>query len=120
MDWSTVVILAAITWLDGVRRVPSDALVLRRVLGGQWTVADSAVGRTFRLVSWWSPVTLPLVIPSGGIPEADTPTGARSETLAVRLERSRRVVGALRVLGALVIAGIALGIPAAVARFGAW
>jgi hypothetical protein len=121
MDWSTVVILAAVTWLDGVRRVPPDALVLRRVFGGRWTVADPAdVGRTFRLVSWWSPVTLPLVIPSGGIPEADSPTGARTETLAARLERSGRVVGALRVLGALVVAGIVLGIPAAVALFGAW
>lgn len=109
------------TWLDGMRRVPPDALVLRRVLGGQWTVADSGdIGRMWRLVSWWSPVTLALVIPSGGIPDADAPTEATDETLAARLARSQRVVGALRVLGALVIVGIVFGIPAAVARFGAW
>lgn len=121
MDWSTVVILAAVTLLEGVRRVPADALVLRRVLGGQWTVADLGDdGRPWRLVSWWSPFTLALVVPSGGFPDSDATNEQTDEALGAHLTRARRVVGTLRLLGALIIVGIVFGIPAAIGRFGAW
>jgi hypothetical protein len=122
MDWSTVVILAAITWLDGLRRVPVGAIVLQRALHGTWRVAEDATDPRWQLVSWWSPFTLALVIPSGGIVPDDgaPPQRQTDDGLAERLTRSRSVVAPLRVLGALAILGIVFGIPAAVARSGAW
>jgi len=121
MDWGVVLVLAAITWLEGVRRVPADALVLRQVLGGAWTVlAPDDRGRAWRLVAWWTPLTLALVVPPGGILDAE-PTGTRgAEVLATRLARVGRTTIALRALGAGVLLGIVFGLPAAVARFGAW
>jgi hypothetical protein len=122
MDWGTVVLLAAVTWLDGVRRVPAGALVLRRMLADRWTVAESAdPERTWRLVSWWSPFTLALVVPPGGIAtSAGSPGEPTDDALAARLTRSGRALLALRVLGASVLVGIVIGIPAAVARFDSW
>ncbi len=120
MDWSTVVILAAVTLLDGVRRVPAGALVLRRVLAGPWTVADREAGPGLRLVSSWNSFMLPLIIPSGGIPDHDTLAEQAHAALDARLARVRRVIGILRLLGALVVLVIVIGVPAAVARFDVW
>jgi hypothetical protein len=120
MDWSTVVILAAVTLLDGVRRVPEGALVLRRVLMGEWAVVDREAEPGLRLVSSWSSFTLPLIIPSGGIPDADTPRESTDDALDARLVRARRVMALLRLLGAAVVLSIILGVPAAIARFDAW
>src|SRR5687768_2641214 len=106
MDWSTVLILAAITWLDGVRRVHADALVLRRVLGGPWTVAKPVdAGRTWRLVAWWSPFTLGLVIPPGGTVWADAAAEGTDEAIGTRLAHCRRILVALRALGMLGLTG---------------
>jgi hypothetical protein len=122
MDWGTVVLLAAITWLDGVRRVPTGALVVRRLLADRWTVVELAdPGRTWRLVSWWSPFTLALVVPPGGMSATvGAPGEATDDALAARLALSDRALLRLRVLGASVLVGIVIGIPAAVARFGSW
>jgi hypothetical protein len=73
-----------------------------------------------RLVSSWSSFTLPLIIPSGGIPDADTPGEPTGESLEARLVRARRVIALLRLLGAAVVLSIVLGVPAAIARFDAW
>ena len=120
MDWSTVVILAVVTLLDGVRRVPAGALVLRRVLAGRWTVADREAEPGLRLVSAWSSFTLPLIIPSGGVSDADALGDHAHTSLDDRLARARGVVGFLRLLGASIVLAIVLGVPAAVARFDAW
>jgi hypothetical protein len=121
MDWSVVAILAAITWFDGLRRVPADAVVLRQVLGGSWTASEYAEpGRGWRLVAWWTPFTLALVVPSSGMPAASAAAQSLNEGLATRLHRARPVVLGLRLLGASVLASLVVGIPAAVARFGAW
>jgi hypothetical protein len=120
MDWSTVVILAVVTCLDGVRRVPARALVLRRLLGGPWIVTDRETEPGLRLVSWWSPFSLALVIPIGGVLDPDATADQTQHGLEIRLASAQRVVGALRVLGALVIVGIVFGVPAAIARFDAW
>ena len=116
MDWSTVVILAAVTLLDGVRRVPAGALVLRQVLAGRWTVADREAEPGLRLVSAWSSFTLPLIIPSGGVSGADAPGDHAHTSLDDRLARARGVVGFLRLLGASIVLAIVLGVPAAVAH----
>jgi hypothetical protein len=122
MDWGTVVLHAPVTWLDGVRRVPAGALVLRRLLTDRWTVAESAdPERTWRLVAWWSPFTLALVVPPGGIAaDVDTSRELADDVLAARLVRCARALPGLRVLGASVLLGIVIGIPAAVARFDSW
>jgi hypothetical protein len=120
MDWSTVVILAAVTLLDGVRRVPAGALVLRRVLTGPWTVADREAEPGLRLVSSWSSFTVPLIVPSGGIPEADALAEKAQGPLEARVARVRGTIGVLRLLGALVLLAIVFGVPAAVARFDVW
>jgi hypothetical protein len=121
MDWSTVVILAFVTWLDGMRRVPDGALVLRRALIGRWIVDErSNDDSSFRLVAWWSPFSLALTIPVGGVPDADASNALTEEALDARLKRVRGVVGVLRLLGGLIIVGIVIGFVAAVARFGAW
>jgi hypothetical protein len=120
MDWSTVGILAAVTLLDGVRRVPAGALVVRRVLAGPWTVADRETEPGLRLVSWWNPFTLPLIIPSGGLPDVDALVEQSHDSLDARLARARRVVSFLRLLGAAVVLAIVIGVPAAIARYDAW
>jgi hypothetical protein len=119
MDWSTVILLAAVTWLDGVRRVPIGAVAFRRVLGDEWTVVEAAEpGQTWRLVSWWSPFMLALVVPPGGIPDVQAPRDRTDDALASRLARAGRVLLGLRALGASVLVGIVIGLPAAIARFG--
>jgi hypothetical protein len=121
MDWSTALVLAAITWLDGIRPVQADALVLRRVLGGPWTVATPAdAGRTWRLVAWWSPFTLGLVIPPGGTAGVDAAAEGTDEAIATRIAHCRRILVALRALGMVGLAVLVVGLPAAAARFGAW
>lgn len=117
MDWDVVLVLAAITWLEGVRRVPADALVLRRVLGGAWSAAGADDrGRAWHVVAWWSPLTLALVLPAAGIPDAEVSGGH----FVARLARVRRTIVVLRVLGAAVLLAIVFGVPVAVARFGTW
>jgi hypothetical protein len=120
MDWSTVVILAAVTLLDGVRRVPAGALVVRRVLVGQWSIADSDTLPGLRLVAWWNPFSLPLIIPVGGIVDGDAFPEGSDESVAAGLARTRRTIGFLRMLGAVVVLAIVFGIPASIARFDAW
>jgi hypothetical protein len=121
MDWSAVLALATVTLLEGVRRVPADAFVLRRVLGGAWTIAEPLdFGRTWHLVAWWSPLTLALVVPPGGIVRSGAPADAAPEALGARLARCERAVVTLRVLGALMLLVIAVGVPAGTSRFGTW
>jgi len=121
MDWGAVFALAVVTWLDGVRRVPADALVLRRVLGASWAIADPVdSGRTWRLVAWWSPLTLALVVPAGGIVCGEDEPERTPDAVDARVAACARTVVVLRVLGASVLLAIVGGVPAATARFGTW
>ena len=120
MDWGAVVALAVITLLEGVRRVPADALVLRRVLGGPWIIADPLdFGRTWQLVAWWSPLTLAIVVPPGGIVRNAAPPDLAADVLDARLAGSKRTVTILRVNGLLVLLAVVVGVPMAINRFGA-
>jgi hypothetical protein len=121
MDWGVVVALAVVTCLEGVRRVPADALVLRRVLGGGWTVSEPLdFAHTWRLVAWWSPITLAVVLPSGGIVRSGAPRDASPDRLDARFAGCRRAVFTLRVLGTLVLLTIVIGVPTATSQFGTW
>ena len=52
----TIVFLALLTLVEGVRRVPRGSVVLHRVLFGHWTVEPPEAGDRVRLLSWWSPL----------------------------------------------------------------
>ena len=65
-DLGTVALLAFITLLDGVRRIPAGALVLRRVGFGAWRVSDEGSDRDrWMLVSWWPPISHHVVAAAG-------------------------------------------------------
>jgi hypothetical protein len=119
MDWSTVVILAAVTLLDGLRRVPAGAIVLRRVLGSPWAVSDRETRAGIQLLSWWNPLSVALVVPSGGI-VANSRGDVTVDTLGARLAKVQRLVTVLRLLGTFVLLWIVFGIAGAMARFDAW
>ena len=128
VDLSTVLLLAVVLWLDGWRRMPHGALLLRRMGPGAWRVAEpwARIG-PFALTGLWSPLGMPLVVvqeDAGGDAARGT---VRRWTLdfAVAIARARRrlrrsslQVAALRVVGVLLIAWIIAGIPLATARSG--
>jgi len=58
----TIVFLALLTLIEGVRRVPRGSVVLHRVLFGQWTVEPPETGDRVRLLSWWSPLASAIVL----------------------------------------------------------
>jgi hypothetical protein len=120
VDLSTVAVLAAVLWLDGWRRLPDDALVVRRVLFGPWRVAaPSARLGSFAFLAWWPPLVIPYVVGTA------TPDSQPRWTFDVgvaratrRLHRVRWDVGVVRFLGAFLVFWIALVIPLLTARSG--
>jgi hypothetical protein len=114
VDWSTVGVLVLVLLLDGLRKVPADALILRSVLGGPWCPAASSGNRPgWRFVSLWPPISQNIVLSApAGAPE---PPGGVSRLHA--LGWAGPVLGAL---GWLSFGALVLGIPVAAARFGGW
>lgn len=112
IDWLSVFVLGALTLLDGVRRLPRGAHVLRRVGNGDWSVATPEEDGRRLLVSWWTPFTLRLAVPPSH------PEGGRADRLAERLPRTWRWIAELRVLGAMVLIGVVVGIPVATETLG--
>ena len=108
IDWLSVLVLGGLTLLDGVRRIPEGAHVLRRIGSGAWAVATPAEGVRRLLVSWWTPFTLRIIV----TPEQQRGRDDR-EHLADRWRRMGRWIVALRLLGATMLVGVVLGIPAA-------
>ena len=58
----TIAILALLTLIEGMRRVPAGSVVLRRVLFGLWTVERPEPAERLRLLSWWSPIVTTIVL----------------------------------------------------------
>jgi hypothetical protein len=115
VDWSTVGVLALVVLLDGLRKVPAEALILRSVLGGPWyPVEFSGVWRGWRIVSLWPPLSRHLVVLS---PRVTPPDPA---DVAGRLHALGWATPALTALGWLSLGAPVLGIPIATARFGGW
>ncbi len=107
-------LFAALVLLEGLRRVPAGALVVRAIGWSGWRPAAEAAPRTrWRLVSWWSPVAPALVLPP-----LDGPATLSSEELATRLAVARRAAPWLAGGGALTLAALILGLPIATGRFG--
>jgi hypothetical protein len=112
----TIVFLALLTLIEGVRRVPRGSVVLHRVLFGAWTVEPPEPGGRLRLLAWWSPLTSAIVL-------APREEYQRTNVDAVRAQlESRELYTALfdlRVLGVLELIVLVLGVPLALQRFGA-
>ena len=117
--------LALVLWLDGWRRLGTNDLLLVRQGAGAWTVGQPwARAGAFALVGWWPPIVMPLVV-STGASSASGMRWARDFQTATargrrRLRRIRIFTGTSRVLGVILIAWIALGIPLMTERFGAF
>ena len=112
----TIAILALLTLIEGVRRVPAGSVVLRRVLLGPWTVERPEPAERLRLLSWWSPIVTTIVL---------APREAYHKTSVPQL-RERLTVRELytplfdlRVLGALELVALVVGLPLAMQRWGA-
>jgi hypothetical protein len=115
VDWGTVGILAGVVTLEGFRRLPAGALVLRRPLLGPWSVAQVTIERgRWALVAWWPPFFTTVVLP----PVRPAAPGATSADVAAFLRESRPWRIGLEALGALVLVALVAGLPLAVARFG--
>lgn len=111
----TIAILALLTLLEGVRRVPRGALVLQRMLIGSWHVPTTPPARDrVQLLSWWSPLASAIVLPGAG-------TGPRwtAESLRARLRTVTPALIVLRALGLLTLLVLVIGIPLAFERLNA-
>jgi hypothetical protein len=105
VDWATVGLLALLVVIDGWRRVPADAVVLRRAPWTPWRVVPPSPGRNSgRLLSWAAPFSLTILL---GNPPDETP---RSDVSVARLA-GRTLI--LRVLGALTTLLLVIGIAVA-------
>ena len=126
VDVSTVLLLAAVLWLDGWRRVPPDALLLRKTGAGPWCVAEpwARLG-AFALVGLWPPAVMPFVVPSGGATERSGDVARWTGDFTVSVARARRrvrrvavAITGLRVAGLVLTVWIVGAIPLATARSG--
>ena len=113
VDWSTVGVLALVVLLDGLRKVPAEALMLRSVLGGPWYPVESSGMRPgWRIVSLWPPINRHIVLSRVASPGPPDVVG--------RLRALGWTAPALTVLGWLSLGALVLGVPIAAARFGGW
>jgi len=106
----TIVFLALLTLIEGVRRVPRGSVVLHRVLFGQWTVEPPESGERVRLLSWWSPLMSTIVL---------APRQQYRRTDADVVQSLYTALFDLRVLGVVELLVLVLGVPFALQRFGA-
>jgi hypothetical protein len=116
VDWEVVALFAALVLLEGLRRVPVGALVVRGRGPGDWRPAAASEPRArWRLVSCWSPIVPGLVLPPlhGASP-------VPADVLAARVAVVRRATPWLASSGALTLAALVFGLPLASARLGAF
>lgn len=115
--FGTILILAVVALIEGVRRLTPDAFVLRRILFGGWSAASPLeLGRQWYLVAWPIPIVLPLVL---GDDQRDGGLGiARHRArLRARARRTRFTTEVLRALGALILVAFIVGVPVATLRW---
>lgn len=130
VEMSAAAAMAAVTWLEGAARLPAGAVVLARPGLGAWRVREpSEIGAGWRVVAWWPPLTLAVVLATtpddatrddatpDDAPRAITPRRALSR-LRARQRRTRASIAVLRACGALVLAGLVAGVPLATHRWG--
>ena len=103
----TIVFLALLTLVEGVRRVPRGSVVLQRVMFGQWRIQPPEPGDRRRLLSWWSPFMTSIVL---------APREKYQDTEGPDV---RTALFDLRLLGLVELVALVLGVPLALQRFGA-
>ena len=117
VDTSTMLVLAAIALAEGLGRVPAGSVVLRRFLNGAWEIERPAGrGDGLRLIHWWPPWTDTLVVPprsSGTVPLGQGDLVARMAATAT-IRRTARVVGAMTLILLVVGVPLAFGVAGAV------
>ena len=114
VDWEVVAVFAALVLLEGLRRVPAGALVLRGLGPSGWRPQGEPEPRArWRIVSWWSPIAPALLVPPvEGAPALEL--GA----LEARLQVASRAAPWLAVSAGVTLLALVLGLPVATARFG--
>jgi hypothetical protein len=116
MNWQLVAILFTIAAFEGVRKLGPDELVLRCSPLGVWRVAAPVqLWRDWHIVSFLPPFFLTIVIPPG----VGTTSAPNRGHGSAEFAPTSGAILALRALGALDLLLLILGIPWAVARFGA-
>ena len=116
---ATAAILYGITFAEGVRQLPADAIVLRRLGFGHWRfVRRVEIGAGLRLVSWCLPVSLPLVAVRESSPAGGAEILERLEQMRARIAETRLSLGLLRILGLLTLLLLVAGVPMVVERNG--
>ena len=111
LDWSALGFLALVTLLDGLRRVPAGAFVLRKIAGGKWAVVPLREG--YALVSWWPPLSTTVVLAP-----VNWPAGGRADGRAVHPIRELRRLLTLQVLGVLSLVSLVIVVPVAMRWLG--
>ena len=116
---ATAAILYGITFVEGVRQLPADAIVLRRLAFGRWRfVRRVEIGAGLRLVSWCPPVSLPLVVARQSTPVDRAEMRERIEHMRVGIAERRLSLGLLRTLGLVTLLLLVAGVPIVVERNG--
>ena len=116
---ATAAILYGITFAEGVRQLPADAIVLRRLAFGRWRfVRRVEIGAGLRLVSWCLPVSLPLVVARQSTPADRAEIREQVEQMRVGIAETRLSLGLLRTLGVVTLLLLVAGVPIVVERNG--
>lgn len=115
---ATAAILYGISFAEGVRQLPADAIVLRRFAFGRWRyVRRVEIGAGLRLVSWCLPVSLPLVLPRASRPAGEAEIPERVSAMRARIAETSFSLALLRGLGLVTLLLVA-GVPFVVERSG--
>ena len=119
VDLSTIVLLAGLVLIDGVRQVPAGAVLVRRAVGRPWEVAGEPAERGgWRLVSWLPPFVTTVVLRPKSADGAASAASAASADGAARLATASRTTRRLFPLELATLGSLVLGIPVAVAIAG--
>lgn len=111
MDWEFSAIFLALLLLEGLRRVPAGAVVLRRTGIGPWSVLLEEPGGRIHLTSLLPPFTRSLVLaPASSEPPLDR------ALLESRWKTARRRAPWLSLVGSMVTGGLLIGLPLAAVR----
>jgi hypothetical protein len=114
VDTSTVLVLAAVALAEGIVQVPAGAVVLRRFLLGPWQVSGSPAQQSrLQLVHWWPPWTDTLVLTS-----SSSSAPLTGMDLQERLRATAWTCRAARVVGAVTIIVLVVGIPVSIGYAG--
>ena len=116
MSWQLVAILFAISAFEGVKRLGSEQVVMRSNPFRDWhVVSPMRLWGQWHIVSVLAPFFVTVVIPF----DAETNPFSGTDWDAAVFTRPTLSIIALRLLGALDLAALVVGIPWSVARFGA-